>query len=42
MIGILIDASVALAWYPPDEASAYADEMLLAWEGHAILVPAVC
>jgi len=37
--GILIDASVALACRFPDEASDYADEVLVALEGHAILVP---
>ena len=41
MIGIVIDASVALAWCFPDEASEYADRILVALEGHAILVPAL-
>jgi predicted nucleic acid-binding protein len=36
-----MDASVALAWCFPDEASAYADGVLVALEGTAILVPAV-
>ena len=41
MNGIVIDASVALAWCFPDEASEYADRILVALEGHAILVPAL-
>jgi predicted nucleic acid-binding protein len=41
LIGIVIDASVALAWCFPDEASEYADGILVALEGHAILVPAL-
>ena len=41
MTGIVIDASVTLAWCFPDEASDYADGILLAMEGHAILVPAL-
>jgi predicted nucleic acid-binding protein len=41
LIGIVIDASVALAWCFPDEASEYADGILIALEGHAILVPAL-
>ena len=39
MTGIVIDASVALAWCFPDEASDYADDILVALEGHPILVP---
>ena len=39
MTGVVIDASVALAWCFPDEVSEYADEVLIALEGHAILVP---
>ena len=39
MTGIVIDASVALAWCFPDEASDYADDVLVALEGHSILVP---
>jgi len=39
--GVVVDASVALAWCFPDEASNYADGVLVALEGHAILVPAV-
>jgi predicted nucleic acid-binding protein len=39
--GVVVDASVALAWCFPDEASNYADEVLIALEGRAILVPAV-
>ena len=41
MTGIVIDASMALAWCFPDEASGYADGVLVALEGHAILVPAL-
>ena len=41
MIGIVVDASVALAWCFPDEASEYADRILVALEGHSILVPAL-
>ena len=41
MTGIVIDASVALAWCFPDEASEYADGVLVALEGRAILVPAL-
>jgi len=39
--GIVIDGSVALAWCFPDEASEYADAVLVALEGRAILVPAL-
>jgi len=39
--GVIVDASVALAWCFPDEANDYADRVLVALEGHAILVPAV-
>lgn len=41
MTGVVIDASVALAWCFPDEASIYADGVLVALEGQSILVPAV-
>ena len=41
MTGIVTDASLALAWCFPDEASEYADRILVALEGHAILVPAL-
>ena len=41
MIGIVIDASIALAWCFPDENSDYADGVLVALEGKTILVPAV-
>lgn len=34
-------ASVALAWCFPDEASEYAERVLVALEGYRILVPAV-
>ncbi|MGH9680521.1 MAG: type II toxin-antitoxin system VapC family toxin [Candidatus Acidiferrales bacterium] len=39
--GIVIDASVALAWCFPDEASGYADAVLIAAEGRTILVPSI-
>jgi predicted nucleic acid-binding protein len=39
--GIVIDASVALAWCFPDEASGYADGVLLALENVTIIVPAI-
>jgi len=39
--GIVVDASVALAWCFPDEASEYADTVLVALEGRPVLVPAV-
>jgi predicted nucleic acid-binding protein len=38
---VVVDASVALAWCFPDEASSYADGVLVALEGHTMLVPAV-
>jgi len=41
LTGIVVDASVALAWCFPDEASEYADAVLLALEGQSVLVPAV-
>ena len=41
MTGVVVDASVALAWCFPDEASDYADAVLVALEGQAILVPAI-
>jgi predicted nucleic acid-binding protein len=39
--GIVIDASVALAWCFPDEASKYADSVLLALENETVIVPAI-
>ena len=39
--GIVIDASVALAWCFPDEASEYADGVLVALEGRTAMVPAI-
>ena len=39
--GIVIDASVALAWCFPDEASEYADGVLVGLEGRTALVPAI-
>jgi predicted nucleic acid-binding protein len=41
LTGVVVDASVALAWCFPDEASDYADGVLVALEGQTILVPAV-
>ena len=41
MTGIVVDASVALAWCFPDEASEYADLVLTALEGQTIIVPSV-
>ena len=41
MSGVVVDASVALAWCFPDEASVYADDVLVALEGKDILIPAV-
>ena len=41
MIGIVVHASVALAWCFPDETSDYADGVLVALEGQTILVPAL-
>jgi len=38
---VVIDASVALAWCFPDEASDYADRVLVAVEGRVIRVPAL-
>jgi predicted nucleic acid-binding protein len=39
--GIVIDASVALAWCFPDEASDYADFVLLAVEHQTVVVPSI-
>ena len=41
MKGIAVDASVALAWCFPDEASDYADSVLLAVENQTVVVPAI-
>ena len=41
MSGIAIDASVALAWCFPDEASNYADSVLLAVENLTVIVPTI-
>ena len=41
MTGVVVDASVAFAWCFPDEASDYADAVLVALEGQTILVPAI-
>jgi predicted nucleic acid-binding protein len=39
--GIVIDASVALAWCFPDEASDYADSVLFAVENQTVIVPSL-
>jgi predicted nucleic acid-binding protein len=39
--GVVVDASVALAWCFPDEASEYADGVLVTLKGRVIVVPAV-
>jgi hypothetical protein len=39
--GIVIDASTALAWCFPDEASEYADGVLVALEDRTGIVPAI-
>jgi predicted nucleic acid-binding protein len=39
--GIVIDASVALAWCFPDEASDYADGVLVALEDRTAIAPAI-
>jgi predicted nucleic acid-binding protein len=39
--GIVIDASIALAWCFPDEASDYADDVLVALEDRTAIVPAI-
>ena len=39
--GIVIDASVALAWCFPDEASDYADGVLVTLENQAAIVPSI-
>ena len=41
MSSVVVDASTALAWRFPDEASEYADGVLVALEGHTVLVPAI-
>lgn len=41
MSGVVVDGSVALAWCFPDEASQYADRVLVALRGQAVVVPAV-
>jgi predicted nucleic acid-binding protein len=38
---VVVDASVALAWCFPDESSDYADRVLVALEGHELVVPAI-
>ena len=41
MKGVVIDASVALAWCFPDEKSAEAERVLEGLEGRTVLVPAL-
>lgn len=41
MTGVVIDASLALAWCFPDGASEYADGVLVALEGRTVMVPPV-
>jgi predicted nucleic acid-binding protein len=41
LTGIVVDASVALAWCFPDDASEYADLVLTALEGRTVIVPAI-
>jgi predicted nucleic acid-binding protein len=41
LTGIVVDASVTLAWCFPDEASEYADGVLVALEGRTAVVPAI-
>ncbi len=41
MSGVVVDASVALAWGIPDEASDYADAVLVFLEGRTLLAPAI-
>lgn len=41
MSGVVVDASVALAWGFPDEGSVYADEVLEGLKEQAIVVPAL-
>jgi len=38
---MVVDASVTLAWCFPDEASDYADAVLVALEGRTVMVPAI-
>ena len=41
MTGVVVDASIALAWCFPDEGSDDADRALAAIKGQTVLVPAV-
>jgi predicted nucleic acid-binding protein len=41
LTAVVVDASVALAWGFPDEASEYADTVLVALEEQRILVPVI-
>jgi len=41
LTGVVVDASVALAWCFPDEGGDYADKVLLALDGISIPAPPV-
>ena len=41
MTGIVLDASVALAWCFPDESSDYADAVLVELKGEVVNVPSI-
>ncbi len=41
MSGIVVDASVALAWCFPDETSDYADDVLVALKTNVVKVPSI-
>ena len=41
MTGVVVDASVALAWCFPDEATEYADSVLASLKGRMIMIPAL-
>jgi predicted nucleic acid-binding protein len=41
LTGVVVDASVALAWCFPGEGSDYADKVLVALDRISIVVPAV-
>ena len=41
MTSVVVDASTALAWCFPDEASDFADSVLVSLKGRTMLVPAI-
>jgi hypothetical protein len=41
LIKVVVDASVALAWWLPDETSLYADDVLVALRGNTVIVPSL-